>query len=567
MGNIPLQAVGTAMAVILAFFYMPKQPKSSEQILQAWLQEFAWSQSTFQAVLETRNAKLITSRKLSMEPMFCFETAIKLLYFANIVYSLDSKEEIEMKKAKKEAKAATVPKRKLTAADSSTKSESSSMCNESTSQYDEAKDNFEDSSISDAVTATAAEAAFEAATRADANNIASHHQDEEEDQTAIPGFGDIETALSLYNLTHHEIIYEPETDTKALLAWNDELLLAAFKGTSSFENIKTDLNVRCYKWIKNPSTRAIDTIFIIHLIRDITTIYFLQIFKVIHPPHRYGSASTMWGLRYIPASIKVHKGFYTAWVTNDYDQRILNRMDEIINSSPYPWAMKLMVTGHSLGGALATLAAHAITTKFKNLSAPTVYTYGEPRVGNQPFAQEYNTLIPDHFCIVNGQDPVSRIPPGWYKRVGVRVLLNNLGDIIVRPTYLEMQLINTAGGEVKDHFLESYRTSLMRIIKNQFTKRRLKTGQPGAYTLSLELDLDKALIGKYLDAESLKDAEIHPISQEEEYRNERKLLKNASQGFSLSCGGNGGVVSCGCCGGGSGVWKDSSTHHEEHKQI
>ena len=42
--------------------------------------------------------------------------------------------------------------------------------------------------------------------------------------------------------------------------------------------------------------------------------------------------------------------------------------------------------GHSLGGALATLAAYDIQTAFdfKNLQ---VYTYGAPRTGNYAFAR------------------------------------------------------------------------------------------------------------------------------------------------------------------------------------
>ena len=50
-------------------------------------------------------------------------------------------------------------------------------------------------------------------------------------------------------------------------------------------------------------------------------------------------------------------------------------------------------------------------------------------------------IVPDHFAVINGQDPVSRVPKGYYKRVGNRIIIDNLGDIIVRPTYLEMHLI------------------------------------------------------------------------------------------------------------------------------
>lgn len=47
---------------------------------------------------------------------------------------------------------------------------------------------------------------------------------------------------------------------------------------------------------------------------------------------------------------------------------------------------RVMHAGHSLGGALATLAAYDIQTAFgfKDLQ---VYTYGAPRTGNHAFAR------------------------------------------------------------------------------------------------------------------------------------------------------------------------------------
>lgn len=50
-------------------------------------------------------------------------------------------------------------------------------------------------------------------------------------------------ALELYGLTEWELVWDKEIDTKAMLCWNKDTLVVAFKGTSSFENVKTDLNV------------------------------------------------------------------------------------------------------------------------------------------------------------------------------------------------------------------------------------------------------------------------------------------------------------------------------------
>ena len=60
--------------------------------------------------------------------------------------------------------------------------------------------------------------------------------------------------------------------------------------------------------------------------------------------------------------------------------------------------------GHSLGGALATLAAlgirQACPTDMVDVSC---YTFGAPRTGNHAFAREYNAAVPDTWSIINDQ--------------------------------------------------------------------------------------------------------------------------------------------------------------------
>ena len=57
--------------------------------------------------------------------------------------------------------------------------------------------------------------------------------------------------------------------------------------------------------------------------------------------------------------------------------------------------MSLVCAGHSLGGALAQLAANDIARGAQQqlLRAEiTCYTFGSPRVGNHAFAAEYNQV-------------------------------------------------------------------------------------------------------------------------------------------------------------------------------
>lgn len=63
--------------------------------------------------------------------------------------------------------------------------------------------------------------------------------------------------------------------------------------------------------------------------------------------------------------------------------------------------------GHSLGGALATLAAHDIRKQLlENEQSNTkvvCYTFAAPRTSNHAFAREYNAIVPDTWSIINDQ--------------------------------------------------------------------------------------------------------------------------------------------------------------------
>jgi hypothetical protein len=54
-----------------------------------WLQEFAWTQKSLPSCLERRNHHLASSAKLAAQSMFCFGTALRLLYWSSLVYDYD----------------------------------------------------------------------------------------------------------------------------------------------------------------------------------------------------------------------------------------------------------------------------------------------------------------------------------------------------------------------------------------------------------------------------------------------------------------------------------------------
>ena len=83
---------------------------------------------------------------------------------------------------------------------------------------------------------------------------------------------------------------------------------------------------------------------------------------------------------------------------------------------------KIWITGHSLGAALATLAAD----RYRNVKG--LYTYGSPRVGDKDFKKNFRM---NTYRFVNNNDIVTKVPPaGMYRHVGE--LRHIDGDGVIR---------------------------------------------------------------------------------------------------------------------------------------
>ncbi|KAF9482264.1 alpha/beta-hydrolase [Pholiota conissans] len=84
---------------------------------------------------------------------------------------------------------------------------------------------------------------------------------------------------------------------------------------------------------------------------------------------------------------QVHTGFLFAY--NVVASTVLSTVKA--QAAAYP-SYKIIATGHSLGGATASLAAVSIKSALPNATVK-LYTYGQPRVGNAAFATYVENLI------------------------------------------------------------------------------------------------------------------------------------------------------------------------------
>lgn len=100
---------------------------------------------------------------------------------------------------------------------------------------------------------------------------------------------------------------------------------------------------------------------------------------------------------------KYHQGFVSA-ITEIWPELFPALDAELKQKDRVFW-----VTGHSLGGALAILAAWLFKRKFLNVHQ--VYTFGAPMIGNKIVADSFNREFANQvFRFVNSPDPVPLLP-------------------------------------------------------------------------------------------------------------------------------------------------------------
>ena len=105
------------------------------------------------------------------------------------------------------------------------------------------------------------------------------------------------------------------------------------------------------------------------------------------------------------ADAKVHAGFLKPW------WQLHGNSLSAVEAAQRVWSgYQLVITGHSLGGSLAALMAASLASSEPEQEPPTVYTFGQPRVGDPKFAEVYQMLLPDAKRVVHNRDIIPHYP-------------------------------------------------------------------------------------------------------------------------------------------------------------
>ncbi|MEE1924029.1 lipase family protein [Pseudomonas sp. 148P] len=142
----------------------------------------------------------------------------------------------------------------------------------------------------------------------------------------------------------------------------------------------------------------------------------------------------------------VHRGFHNAFLAaKDFVARYL-RAFHTANQT-------FIVTGHSLGGAIALLLAEWLQRDFSN--DLQLYTYGAPRTGDSEFVEAAAAVV--HHRLVNHNDPIPSVPAPWMDAEwklalpGSTLLIASAGSPAVGAVLLLAGLLNLSGNPYRHH--------------------------------------------------------------------------------------------------------------------
>lgn len=179
---------------------------------------------------------------------------------------------------------------------------------------------------------------------------------------------------------------------------------------------------------------------------------------------------------------KVHSGFMQAFrsISTQVEPRtrlpidtmLLDKLKEIEGGTETACTMShpcLWITGHSLGGALATLFASRVLAEMergRRYKLRGLYTFGSPRVGNAAFKQKFEQLAQAHGVTIarfrNENDIVTRVPKLFYTHLDTLGFLPPQAGKVLVGMDLDEPLLGSPG----DHSMDKYYRKLLQALAN-----------------------------------------------------------------------------------------------------
>ena len=155
-----------------------------------------------------------------------------------------------------------------------------------------------------------------------------------------------------------------------------------------------------------------------------------------------------------PPAVRAHAGFVRQYTS--LHARIMSALEK-------SGVKDVLLCGHSLGGALACIAAAMLPTKYRC----DVVTFGSPRPGNEYMCGVVKARCTSFTRVVHDNDVVPTVPAramGYYHVSDPWVLLDSHGAITYMPRernlvaaiWLRLRSLVTLDLGVSDHFMRNY---------------------------------------------------------------------------------------------------------------
>ena len=168
------------------------------------------------------------------------------------------------------------------------------------------------------------------------------------------------------NSSTHRITCEQEDSCVDIVMMDKETVIISFRGTDSLRDILTDMSRRMVPWM-------------------------------------------------FQKGVYIHRGFYQHYMS------LRTNLFTYLATLP---GHRVLLTGHSLGGALATICALDLALLLPDIQI-SAYTFNSPRVGNRQFATMLDAFQNCSVCrVVYTHDLIHRLPYVGYQHTKRRIVIS-----------------------------------------------------------------------------------------------------------------------------------------------